>query len=81
MASNQIRQALVNSEFCPAVFLNVSRAFDRVWHARLLHKLSETLPAVFCQIIKSFLEDRFFRVGINLSYSELSPIDAGVRDV
>ena len=29
------------------------RAFDRVWHAKLLHKLSETLPAAaLCQIIE-----------------------------
>ena len=56
----------------------MSRAFDRVWHAGLLHKLTEMLPAAFCQIIKSFLEDRYFRVRINQSYSELTPIKAGV---
>ena len=33
------------------IFLDVSQAFDRVWHDGLLHKLSRILPCVFCAVL------------------------------
>ena len=34
-----VGRAFNRSEVTPAVALNISKAFDRVWHAGLLHKL------------------------------------------
>lgn len=76
--SDQIRQALENREYCPATFLDVSRAFDRVWHAGLVHKLADMLPAALCKLLESYLDERFFRVRIGQTYSNYTPIMAGV---
>ena len=41
------------------VVLDISKAFDRVWHAPLLSKLpSFGFPPFFCLLISSFLSNR-----------------------
>jgi hypothetical protein len=37
--THTILKAVNNQEYCRSVFLDVSQAFDRVWHPRLLHKI------------------------------------------
>lgn len=49
-----IRAALEAEHNCPAVFLDVSQTFDRVWIDGLLHKISEYLPAQHVEIIQSY---------------------------
>ena len=66
-----IGEALERKEFCPAVFLDVSNAFDRVWYAGLMHKLSSMLPASYCSIISSYLDNRQFAVNFNLATSSI----------
>ncbi|CAH2207549.1 jg9570, partial [Pararge aegeria aegeria] len=62
-----------------AVSLDVSKAFDRVWHESLLHKLpAYGLPISFCNWIADFLSGRFFRVVVDGSSSDLMAINAGV---
>lgn len=62
-----------------AVFLDVSQAFDRVWHDGLLFKLREFgVPCYLQRIIRSFLEDRTFSVNIGGVLSTTRPIQAGV---
>lgn len=62
-----------------AVSLDISKAFDRVWHANLLNKLSAFgIPADFCSWIKDFLSERSIRVVIDGCSSDLVAIDAGV---
>ena len=39
-----IPRALHNSEYCTAVFLDVSQALDKVWHPGLLYKIKQHLP-------------------------------------
>jgi hypothetical protein len=31
-------------EYCSAAFLDISQAFDKVWHTGLLYKLRQSLP-------------------------------------
>jgi len=40
-----IMRAYEERKFCSAIFIDVKEAFDRVWHAGLLNKLSKLLPA------------------------------------
>ena len=48
------------------VFLDISKAFDRVWHEGLLYKLkSYGISGPLLILIKSFLTNRFQRVVLN----------------
>ena len=48
------------------VFLDISKAFDRVWHVGLLYKLkSYGISGPLLILIKSFLSNRFQRVVLN----------------
>ena len=73
-----IRSALEEKKYCSAAFLDVSQAFDKVWHPGLLYKLKRTLPHTFYQIFKSYLSDRFFTVKFGEEQSHLLPVLAGV---
>ncbi|XP_049886813.1 uncharacterized protein LOC126381362 [Pectinophora gossypiella] len=62
-----------------AVSLDISKAFDRVWHAGLLSKLpAYGIPAGFSTWISDFLSERSIRVVIDGGSSDLIAIDAGV---
>ncbi|XP_047997328.1 uncharacterized protein LOC125234949 [Leguminivora glycinivorella] len=62
-----------------AVSLDISKAFDRVWHASLLSKLpAYGIPADLCSWLSDFLSERSIRVVIDGCSSDLMAIDAGV---
>lgn len=75
---NIIEKALEEKKVCSAVFLDVSQAFDKVCHFGLLTKLATQLPKAYCELIKSYLEDRLFRIKQEDAYSQLRNIQAGV---
>ena len=53
-----------------AVALDISKAFDRVWHAGLLHKLkSYGISGQIFGLISSFLSNRRLRVVLDGSSS------------
>ena len=63
------------------VFLDMSKAFDKVWHEGLIYKLksmgvSDSLPKL--KLIQTFLTNRFQRVLLNGQTSEWLPVKAGV---
>ncbi|GFU07187.1 RNA-directed DNA polymerase from mobile element jockey [Trichonephila clavipes] len=61
-----------------AVFLDIQKAFDRVWHTGLLYKLIKiNAPPQLILIIKSFLNNRFFAVRVNDTHSSTKQIRAG----
>ena len=61
------------------VFLDISKAFDRVWHEGLLYKLkSYGISGPLLILIKSFLANRFQRVVLNGQTSCWKEIIAGV---
>ena len=61
------------------VFLDISKAFDKVWHEGLLFKLrSIGIEGKFLDILKSFLYDRYQRVVLNGQSSSWKKINAGV---
>ena len=55
--------------------MDVSQAFDKVWHDGLIRN---TLPESFCNFLQSHLTERYFGVKQEDSYSNLFPISAGV---
>lgn len=62
-----------------AVSLDISKAFDRVWHDSLIGKLpAYGLPPRLCAWIKDFLRERSLRVVVDGCSSELMAINAGV---
>lgn len=73
-----IRTAFEKKLYCSAVFLDITQAFDKVWHAGLLFKLKKQLPYPYFEILKSYLEDRYFFVKYNSETTELHKIQSGV---
>ena len=65
----EIEEAVEYKKFCPAVFLDVSKAFDLVWHDGFTRKLKEILPDSYCAVICAFLDEHKFVVSFNLAMS------------
>lgn len=63
-----------------ALFLDVEKAFDAVWHEGLLYKLLfiHNYPLHIVNLIKSYLQGRYFRVRVGNSLSSQKLIRAGV---
>lgn len=76
--TTMIERAFEERKYCPAVFLDVSQAFDRVWHQGLIHKMSKLLPRNYCQLLESYLSGRKFRVAHEEAFSGFYPALAGV---
>ena len=75
---NQLRFALENKKYCTAAYLDITQAFDKVWHTGLLYKLKMMLPYPFFMFLNSYLSERSFRINHNDEISEIIPINAGV---
>ena len=61
--------------------LDISKAFDRVWHAGLLHKLkSYGISGQIFRLISSFLSNRRLRVVLDGKSSQEYPVNAGVPE-
>ena len=57
------------------IFLDISKAFDRVWHEGLIYKIHSTgISGTPLKLIKSFLSGRFQSVLLNGQTSSWSPI-------
>ena len=62
-----------------AVALDISKAFDRVWHAGLLHKrMSCGISGQIFRLFSSFPSNRRLRVVLDGKSSQKYPVDAGV---
>ena len=63
-----------------AVALDISKAFNRVWHGGLLHRLnSYGISGQIFGLISSFLSYKWLRVVLNGKSSQVYPVKAGVR--
>ena len=61
------------------MFLDISKAFDKVWHEGLIYKLRQNrISGKLLNIIKDFLDSRKQRVILNRQYSSWTSITAGV---
>jgi len=77
--TNDIYKSFDQNKEIRAVFLDISRAFDRVWHPGILFKLKQIgIEGQALSIIEDFLKNREQRVVIDGQFSEWAPIAAGV---
>ena len=59
--------------------LDISKAFDRVWHAGLLHKLkSYGISGQIFGLISFFLSNRWLQVALDGKSSQEYPVNAGL---
>ena len=71
--------ALNRSGATRAVTLDISKAFDKVWHAGFLDKLkSYRISGQILGLISSFLSNKQLRVVLDGKSSEEYPVNAGV---
>ena len=76
---DQFCRAVNSGKEIRVVFLDISKAFDRVWHRGLLHKLKACgIRGKLLDWLKDYLTDRQQRVIINGEYSDWGNIEAGV---
>ena len=78
--TERVNCALDNSGQARAVALDISKAFDKVWHAGLIRKLEGYgVCGRVLRIISSFLSDRKLKVVLDGQSSSLFSINVGVR--
>lgn len=62
-----------------AISLDISKAFDKVWHDSLTSKLpSFSVPTVPCKWVADYLRNRSFRVVVGGCSSDRMVINAGI---
>ena len=72
-------EAVDNNKEIRVVFLDISKAFDKVWHKGLLFKLQQAgIGGGLLRWFESYLRDRLQRVVINGQTSAWGPIQSGV---
>jgi len=76
----EIKNNEKQKKYTAATFLDMEKAFDRVWHDGLIYKLKTNteLPIDIIKLIKSFLSDRSFQVRVVDQQSTTRQIQAGV---
>ena len=78
---DEIHQAFDSPESLEvrAVFLDIPKAFDKVWHEGLIFKLEQNgISGGLLKLFGNYLSNRKQRVVLNGSYSEYSIIKSGV---
>ena len=74
-----IYDSFENYDETRAIFLDISKAFDKVWHDGLLFKLeSNGISGNLLDFLKSYLSSRSQRVVLNGIYSNWMGMEAGV---
>ena len=77
--THEIYQSLDQGYEVRGVFLDISKAFDKVWHKGLIYKLEQNgIKGLLLNILKDFLKSRKQRVVLNSQQSSWSDVLAGV---
>lgn len=76
---HKIHQSMDTDDEIIAIFLDLSKAFDKVWHKGLLYKVHRIgISGNLLKWIQSYLEDRRQKVALNGSFSETLSLSSGV---
>ena len=79
VVSHRIVSACNRSGSIRAVALDISKTFDRVWRASLLHKVQHYgISGQIFGLISSFISNRPLRVVLDGKSSQENPVNAGV---
>jgi hypothetical protein len=73
-----INKATENQQYCTAVFLDVSQAFDKIWHPGLKFKIKRFIPSSYFNLLTLHLKERQFETKINGETSSHFHIHSGV---
>ena len=77
--TQKIQECLNRGKKVCGIYFDISKAFDKVWHAGLIYKLiGLKVPMYIIRFVKSFLTDRTFRVKVNGAYSDPHPVTCSV---
>ena len=61
------------------IFLDISKAFDKVWHKGIIFKLQQNgISGKLLRVLSDFLKDRKQRVILNGQFSSWTSVNAGV---
>ncbi|GBM41653.1 RNA-directed DNA polymerase from mobile element jockey [Araneus ventricosus] len=76
--ANTVTQGFNHKFYTGGVFLDVRKAFDRMWHNGLIYKLIKfKIPNYLIDILINYLRNRTFRVKLNHTLSDIGSIKAG----
>lgn len=76
---NNARDNLNQQKSTGMIFLDVEKAFDRVWHKGLLYKMIKlNFPIGITKMVESFLHERTFAVCIEGQFSDRANISYGL---
>ena len=77
--THMIHKGLDDDQKVAMIFLDITKAFDKIWHYGLLHKLKRIgINGSLLKLIESYLKNRSQRVVLNSSFSEFLTIISGV---
>ena len=77
--TSEIHKSFERKSEMRAVFLDISKAFDKVWHPGLLFKLKQNgIGGNLLEVINNYLSNRKQRVVLNGIESSWEPIQSGV---
>ena len=76
--THDIYQSLDQGYEVRGVFLDISKAFDKVWHKGLIHKLKQNrIGGLLLKLLTDFLKTQKQRVVLNGQHSSWSDVLAG----
>lgn len=76
---HEIRRSLASQEICVVVYVDLKSAYDKIWHAGLLHKIRKCgVKGKLLRWLSAYLADRTFHVRVEGSESSLFHAKSGV---
>ena len=77
--TTQIKHQFARRQNVLATFFDIKKAYDQVWHSRLLYKLKTIgISGKMYNYVKNFLSDRTIQVKIGTTYSSEKSLDMGI---
>jgi hypothetical protein len=78
---HKINNAPENKHFCTTAFIDISQAFDKVWHRVLFYKLKQALLHSMYTLLASYLTNRTFQVRSTKNILRFTAFTLGYRKV
>ena len=77
--TQKISETIEKGKKACAIFFDISKAFDKVWHKGVIFKLNQLqVPNYIIKYVKDFMKDRKFKVKINDFCGDYCPIKCGL---